>query len=330
MKRVGNLYEAIAEWENLLHAFYLATRGKRLKNQAMQYEKNLYHNLKSLQDSLLFQNVSLGEYRFFTIYDPKERLICAAPFEDRVLHHAIMNVAEPMFEKMQIYDSYACRKNKGTESALIRALHFTKHFGYFLKLDIRKYFDSIPHTKLKQILAKLCKDKALLSLFNRIVDSYSVREGYGLPIGNLTSQYFANMYLAVFDRYVKENLKIKGYIRYMDDMLIFLDSMQKIKDARVHAVNFLSEKLYLTCKEQSLGKTEKGVPFLGFLIKPRGIFLLQKKKKRFKKRFKEYQYKFESGVWTEEEYAMHITSMFAHLKVSRCRAWCNRLIVRYK
>ena len=330
MKRVGNLYEAIAEWENLLHAFYLAARGKRLKSDAVQYEKNLYHNLKFLQTSLFSQNVPLGKYSFFTIYDPKERLICAAPFQDRLLHHAIMNVAEPSFEKMQIYDSYACRKNKGTEAALIRALHFSKQFGYFLKLDIRKYFDSIPHAKVKEILARLFKDKALLNLFDNIVDSYSVREGYGLPIGNLTSQYFANMYLAVFDRYIKETLKIKGYIRYMDDMLIFQNNMQKSKEVRGNAVNFLAEKLHLTCKEQSLGKTEKGVSFLGFLIKPCGIFLLQKKKKRFKRRFKEYQYKFKSGSWTEEEYSQHITSMLAHLKVSRCMAWCNRLILRYK
>ena len=328
MKRSGKLYRRIAEWDNLLCAFYNASRGKRLKPDILLYEKNLYENLKTLQAHLIDKTVSLGNYRFFKIYDPKERLICAAPFTERVVHHAIINIAGPVFERLQIYDSYACRKGKGTNAALVRALHFTKRYRYFLKLDIKKYFDSIPHSKLASLLAGKFKDKALLQLFDQLLASYTVTEGRGLPIGNLTSQYFANFYLGAFDHYAKEMMKVKGYVRYMDDVLLFADTMQEIKDMLHTAKCFLEEELLLTLKEETIGKVESGVPFLGFLLKPKGIYLSQKKKKRLKQRIKQYRYKLESGVWDEAEYALHITPVFAHVAVSRCRKYCNRILCR--
>ena len=328
MKRSGKLYRRIAEWDNLLCAFYNASRGKRLKPDILLYEKNLYENLKTLQAHLIDKTVSLGNYRFFKIYDPKERLICAAPFTERVVHHAIINIAGPVFERLQIYDSYACRKGKGTNAALVRALHFTKRYRYFLKLDMKKYFDSIPHSKLASLLAGKFKDKALLQLFDQLLASYTVTEGRGLPIGNLTSQYFANFYLGAFDHYAKEMMKVKGYVRYMDDVLLFADTMQEIKDMLHTAKCFLEEELLLTLKEETIGKVESGVPFLGFLLKPKGIYLSQKKKKRLKQRIKQYRYKLESGVWDEAEYALHITPVFAHVAVSRCRKYCNRILCR--
>ena len=230
MKRSGKLYRHIAEWDNLLIAFYNAARGKRLKPDVALYEKNLYENLKTLQTHLIEQHVSIGNYRFFKIYDPKERLICAAPFEERVLHHAIINITGLVFERLQIYDSYACRKGKGTNVALLRALYFTKQYPYFLKLDMKKYFDSIPHSKLAVLLAAKFKDKALLNLFDKLLASYCVTEGRGLPIGNLTSQYFANFYLGIFDHYAKEKMQVKGYVRYMDDVLLFADTTQEKKE----------------------------------------------------------------------------------------------------
>ena len=326
MKRSGKLYRQITEWENLLIAFYNAARGKRLKPDVVLYEKNLYENLKTLQTHLINQTVPLGNYRFFKIYDPKERLICAAPFEERVLHHAIINITGPVFERLQIYDSYACRKGKGTNAALLRALYFTKQYPYFLKLDMKKYFDSISHSKLTALLATKFKDKALLNLFDKLLASYCVTEGRGLPIGNLTSQYFANFYLGFFDHYAKEKMQVKGYVRYMDDVLLFADTMQEIKDMLHTAKRFLEEELLLTLKEETIGKTGSGVPFLGFLLKPQGIYLSQKKKKRLKKRIKQYRYKLERGVWNEEDYALHVTPVFAHVAISRCRKFCNRIL----
>ena len=325
MKRSGKLYRQIAEWDNLLIAFYNAARGKRLKPDVALYEKNLYENLKTLQTHLINQTVLLGNYRFFKIYDPKERLICAAPFEERVLHHAIINITGPVFERLQIYDSYACRKGKGTNAALLRALYFTKQYPYFLKLDMKKYFDSIPHNKLAALLAAKFKDKALLNLFDKLLASYCVTEGRGLPIGNLTSQYFANFYLGAFDHYAKEKMQVKGYVRYMDDVLLFSNTMQEIKNILHTAKRFLEEELLLTLKEETIGKSASGVLFLGFL-KPKRIYLLQKKKKRLKNYIKQYRYKHECGAWNEEEYALHITPVLAHVAISRSRKYCNRIL----
>ena len=211
-------------------------------------------------------------------------------------------------------------------AALLRALYFTKQYPYFLKLDMKKYFDSIPHSKLAVLLAAKFKDKALLNLFDKLLASYCVTEGRGLPIGNLTSQYFANFYLGFFDHYAKERMKVKGYVRYMDDVLLFANTMQEIKDMLHTAKHFLEEELLLTLKEETIGKTASGVPFLGFLLKPKGIYLSQKKKKRFKKRIKHYRYQFECGTWSEEEYALHITPVLAHVAIGRCRRYCNRIL----
>ena len=211
-------------------------------------------------------------------------------------------------------------------AALLRALYFTKHYPYFLKLDMKKYFDSISHSKLTALLAAKFKDKALLNLFDRLLASYCVTEGRGLPIGNLTSQYFANFYLGFFDHYAKEKMQVKGYVRYMDDVLLFANTMQEIKDILHTAKRFLEGELLLTLKEETIGKTANGVPFLGFLLKSQGIYLSQKKKKRLKKRIKEYRYKLERGVWNEEDYALHVTPVFAHVAISRCRKYCNRIL----
>ena len=278
MKRKGNLYHNITEWNNLIAAFYNAARGKRLKPDVLLYEKNLYTNLKTLQNNLINQTVLLGNYRFFKIYDPKERIICATPFNERVLHHAIINITESVFEKFQIYDSYACRKNKGTQAALLRTLYFSRRFKYFFKLDMKKYFDSIPHSKLSLLLACKFKDKALLHLFNTLMASYSVTEGRGLPIGNLTRQYFANFYLSFFDRYAKERMMVKGYVRYMDDVLFFADTMQEIKAILHTAKCFLEDELLLTLKEETIGKTASGVPFLFFYSSRKGYTFHKRRK----------------------------------------------------
>ena len=211
-------------------------------------------------------------------------------------------------------------------AALLRALYFTKQYPYFLKLDMKKYFDSVSHSKLTALLATKFKDKALLNLFDKLLASYCVTEGQGLPIGNLTSQYFANFYLGFFDHYAKEKMQVKGYVRYMDDVLLFANTMQEIKDILHTAKRFLEEELLLTLKEETIGKTANGVPFLGFLLKSQGIYLSQKKKKRLKKRIKEYRYKLERGVWNEEDYALHVTPVFAHVAISRCRRYCNRIL----
>lgn len=204
---------------NLELAFYKAQKGKVGRLEVAAYRKNLRPNLRKLQEQILAGEVEIGKYNYFTVYDPKKRQICAAPFAQRVLHHALMNVCHPHFEEKQIADSYASRVGKGTYAALERAKAFNRRYSWFLKLDVRKYFDSLDHSMIRIQLRRLFKDRLLLHIFDQITDSYCVEEGRGVPIGNLTSQYFANHYLSPADHFAKEKLKIKAYARYMDDMV---------------------------------------------------------------------------------------------------------------
>lgn len=221
MKRDGNLMWRIADLNNLYLAFWKAQKGKVRSREVVEFKAMLTENLRELQWELLNECVQIGHYRFFTIYDPKERYICAPPFKERVLQHAVMNVCDENFERYQLSCSYASRKGKGVYAAIEKAQEYQCRFNWYLKMDVRKYFDSIDHRILMNLLARRFKDAMLLRLFSKLIDSYSVTTGKGLPMGNLSSQYFANHYLAVADHYLKEKLKVKAVIRYMDDIVIW-------------------------------------------------------------------------------------------------------------
>ncbi|MFT5260116.1 MAG: RNA-directed DNA polymerase [Gammaproteobacteria bacterium] len=179
MKRAGDLYPAICQPDNLHLAFYKSARGRHSKDEVIKYREHLDHKLSFLHQQLVAERCNLGHYSFFRIRDPKPRHICAAAFPERVLHHAVMNVWEPVFEQYAIFDSYACRKGKGSLAALHRAQGFMCNTGWYLKLDIRRYFDSINHGVMQQLIARRIKDKAVLSLFSQLASqlSYPTRDG---------------------------------------------------------------------------------------------------------------------------------------------------------
>lgn len=204
MKRVGHLMEKVAEPDNLREAYLRATRGKRDRRDVIEFSRGLEGRLQVMRGQLLDETVPLGGYRQFMVHDPKERVITVAPFTQRVLHHAIMGVCEPYFERRLIDHTYACRKGKGRLAALETARRHCRKFPYFLKLDIRKYFDSVGHDCLIGQLHRVFKDAALLRLLEGIVRSFETAPGCGLPIGNLTSQHFANLYLGLLDRLLAE------------------------------------------------------------------------------------------------------------------------------
>ena len=314
MKRTGFLLEQIADSENLRIAFWKASRMKAGKKEVTSFQKNLEKNLTDLREQLLKISIDIGHYHYFTIYDPKERIICAASFPERVLHHAIMNICDPYFEKFQIYDSYATRKNKGTFAAVDRAHNFTKRNELFLKLDIRKYFDSIDHNVLLKLLGKKFKDPKLLEIFEQIINSYSTSQSKGLPIGNLTSQYFANFYLAFLDHFIKEDLQIKHYVRYMDDMILWGNTKIEIKDNLKRIKEYLNNQLALNIKPELLNYTSKGLPFLGYLLYPNGKRLNSRSKKRFIKKVKLYENKLSNEKWSQEEYQRHILPLLDFVK----------------
>ncbi len=319
MKRAGNLIHKIADFENLQLAFYKARKSKEAKQDVIDYRKNLNNNLLLLQKQILTTKVEVGNYYFFTIYDPKRRQICAASFPERVLHHAIMNVCHYVFEQQQIFDSYATRKNKGTYVALHRAECFQKNNKWFLKLDIRKYFDSIDHKILFTMLQRKFKDRNLLQIFKQIIESYQTKKGKGLPIGNLTSQYFANYYLSFADRYIQQELKISSYVRYMDDMVLWNNNKEKLLQTGKKIVKFLSVKLSLKLKTYTLNSNAHGLSFLGYRIFADKIKLNTRSKKRFIRRVKQYEYNLRNNLWTQQEYQKHILPLLAYIRYAETK-----------
>lgn len=329
MKRENNLIENIADPENLRLAFWKAQKAKEGKMEVAEFRKALDINLHSLRNELLSGNIVVGNYHYFTIYDPKERLICAASFSERVLHHAIINICHDNFEKFQISDSYASRLGKGTYAALERAKLFHKKYKWFLKLDVRKYFDSINHYILKQLLEKRFKDNALLNVFYSIIDSYQTKNGKGLPIGNLTSQYFANHYLALADHYIKEKLQVSAYVRYMDDMVIWSNDKNKLLNISNEFQSFIETELSLSLKPFCLNSTDKGLPFLGYFLLPDKIMLNKNSRKRFKTKLIHYSGKLQNDEWSQSEYQAHILPLIAfakHASTFNLRRKYNELI----
>jgi retron-type reverse transcriptase len=275
-------FEALYSRENL--AWHKVSLGKAKTTAVIDFYRDLDANLASIARDLCSGAYQSGPYKQFLIKDPKERIISASSVRDRVVQHALMNCYDPVFEKYQIFDSYACRRNKGTQKAVLRAFHFAKSSPYFLKMDVWRYFDSIDHVVLKGLLHRLIKVPLVERLFNTIIGAGIAREGKGVPIGNLTSQYFANHYLAVFDHYVKERHGVKKYLRYMDDMLLFAEDKQTLKALYAVAESFTRDTLRLTLKAPVIGSSDDGAPFLGFLIKQNGIYLQRKSKQRYRAR----------------------------------------------
>ena len=328
MKRAGNLIHQICHFDNLQLAFYKAKKGKEAKTEVVNYTKNLNHNLKQLQNQIKTGNVNVGNYHFFTIYEPKERKIVASSFAERVLHHAIMNICHPYFEKYLIFDTYATRKNKGTYKALDRAKIFTKKNKWYIQFDIRKYFDSIDHNILLAMLKTMFKDKILLSIFEKITNSYHTEKNKGLPIGNLTSQYFANRYLGGLDHYIKETLGVKNYIRYMDDFVIWHNSKKDIIETGNKIEQFILNHLALTLKYKKLNKTSHGLSFLSYRLFPNKIILTQKAKKRYKTKIKNNNYKLKTAQWSQNEFSIRTRALTAFTQYAYSKTFRNKVLAQ--
>ncbi len=302
MKRLGYLYEQIYTWENLLTAFRDAKRGK-ISADLSAFEYDWECKLLEMQSHLKAQDYRFGAYRHFEIYEPKQRTISCAPFRDRVLHHALCNVIMPILEKSMIVDSYACRRNKGLHKALRRAFWFYQNSLYHYRLDIKKFFYTIDHQTLLTKLNRKFKDRKLLSLMEQLLGTYDSGVQYyypanesdvcdmvrprGLPIGNLTSQLFANFYLNDFDHYVREQLHFPYYIRYMDDVIVFGDSWESLKNAVTQISSGLAEiRLCPNEKKNYIKKNSQGIDFLGFRLHENRIKLRSRNLVRFRRKLK--------------------------------------------
>ncbi len=326
MKRTGCLIDRIADFDNLALAAYKAFRHKRKTTEIINYQNNLYDNLCHLRGRILSGEINFGEYRQFTIFEPKERKICAAPLPERVLHHAIMNICHQYFDNNQIFDSYASRPGKGVHRAVLRVQKFCRGNIYYAKLDFKKYFDSIDHRILKSLLSRIFKDAHLLLILNCIIDSYEV-SGKGIPIGNLTSQYFANYYLSGLDHRMKENIKTRCYVRYMDDVIILGRSKQEIKYYVYEYVNFASETLRLTTKHPIIGRICQGVPFLGFKIFSDKIILGGKAKRSYIKNVNTLTKLYNQCKISEKCYSERLNANLAYISFAESYKFRKNIVV---
>ena len=289
-------YEKIYNFENLYKAHKAARRGKRDQREVIDFELNLGSNLAELSDSLKNKTYEMSDYYSFYVFDPKIRKIHALHYVDRVVQHCICDeVLAPILDKKLIYDNAACRFGKGTHFAIRRVNGFLKaHYnrygpdGYFLKCDIRKFFDNIDHDILKQELTRAFTDKDLLDLLFQIIDSFENVPGKGLPMGNQTSQWFAIYYLNRFDRLIKEKLKIKHYSRYMDDCVLIHPDKDYLKYCLERMKEFLQDELKLEFNEKTqIFPIRNGVDYLGwhFYLTKNGK-VVRKVKRQTKQRYK--------------------------------------------
>jgi RNA-directed DNA polymerase len=282
MKRSPVGLDAVADWHNLAAAFHLAARGKRARPEVQRFAANLEQELATLRREILAGTVALGRGRRFRIHDPKPRLIHAPCFRERVLHHALMAHVGPVLDRALVDATYACRVGKGALAAVQRARHHARRWPWWAKIDIRAYFASIDHRTLKDLLARRFKDPGLLRLMERIIDAGADTPGKGLPIGALTSQQFANFYLAGLDRYLLEHCQVRGYVRYMDDIVWWGDSRAAVRAALAEARAYATEHLALQVKEPTqIGRSTLGLSLCGYRILPGCLRLSRRRKQRY-------------------------------------------------
>ncbi|MBC8371045.1 MAG: RNA-directed DNA polymerase [Planctomycetes bacterium] len=327
MRRAKGLINQIADADNVRAAYIKSCRGRRTKPEVLRYQKSLDSNLLQLQQELAAGEVDWGEYHAFHVNDPKPRTIHASSFKSRVAQHSIMNLCGQSFEDYQIFDSYACRKGKGLDAALARSIKFSRRGDWYLQLDIKKYFNTINHQVLNNLLRRRFKEAKLLDLFATVLDSYHVLSGEGVPIGNLTSQFFANHYLGALDHFVKEHLRAKRYVRYMDDFVIWSSDKQSLLEMHREIVSFLKDELKLTAKPKILNQCSLGMTFLGFRVFPQGARLSRRTRDRFRRKSKKYIEKYNAGHWNEEELARHMQPLTDFVMKGASREYRQRVIV---
>jgi len=290
MKRINNLYEGICSIENLQLADSIARKGKLKQPGVIEYDRNRDENIRQLHQMLKDKTYKTSEYTTFTIFEPKERLIFRLPyFPDRITHHAIMNILEPIFVATFTSDTYSCIKTRGIHAAATAVKQALKNIAetqYCLKLDIKKFYHNIDHEILKQLLRKKFKDSDLLWLLDEIIDSAA-----GLPIGNYLSQYFANFYLTYFDHWLKEEMEVKYYFRYADDLVFLSGNKPYLHQLLSDIRNYLQKKLKLVLKEnyQVFPVSNRGIDFVGYVFFHTHTLLRKSIKKNYARMLARYK-----------------------------------------
>lgn len=346
VKRIGHLWDQLISFGNLLAAAHESARRKRFEPAVAAFHFGLERELWKLHRELTEGTWQPGPYQEFYVYEPKKRMISAAPYRDRVVHHALIRILTPIFEPSFISDSFACRVGKGTHAAVRRAQHYSRQFRYVLKADIRKFFPSMDHQILIDRVSRRIKDPHVLNLVAKLVEHSNPQEAvsanfpgddlltcierrHGIPIGNQTSQFFANVYLDPLDHFVKDRLGIKGYVRYVDDFLVFSNDKRQLHEIRRCIGQFL-EKLRLKLHPQKsvILPVDQGIRFLGYRAFPTHRLLVKDNVRRFRRRVRKMEDAYARGHMTLEEVRQRLMSWSGHAAqadtcVLRCRLFAN-------
>ena len=297
MKRTALTLSDIASYDNLALATWKSARGKRSRPDVVAFVAQLDANLAALSADIRNGAVPYGGYRAFYIQDPKRRLIHAACFEDRVLHHAIMNLAEPVFERALVPSSYACRPGCGVHRAVAQVQRNLQRFPWFAQVDIDGYFPAIDHARLQTLLAQRFKGRDLLELFARIIDSYHASPGRGLPIGSLTSQHCANLYLSGADRFLLSHPRVHAHVRYMDDILWWCAAKDDVRQVLASLREYLERERGLLLKANAqVKRSDHGVGYCGYRIAPGAVRLSARKQRRYQLLRRRLERDWENGV----------------------------------
>lgn len=300
MTEARDLWQELCSYSNIQLAFKRARKHKTLKPYVLEFEADVESNLTLLRTELLFHSYQPKPLETFILRDPKTRKISKSHFRDRVIHHALCNVIEPLFEKTFIYDSYANRIGKGALKALERFEFFARKTShnhskttFVFKADIRHYFETVDHTILLTILKKKIKDQRIIWLIKKILHNYSSKKG--MPLGNLTSQFFANVYLNELDQFIKHQIKAKYYIRYVDDFVIIDRSKERLEEYEKKINHFVQHYLSLDLHpdKSKIILLQRGVEFLGFKIFPHHRLLKKRNQRKCKRKIKDIYSLFE-------------------------------------
>lgn len=302
-----------------MKAYHKARKCKRYRPDVLEFEANREDNLFQAIEVLKDGTYQPGEYRVFKVWEPKERIIMALPFFDRVIQHMIVNFIEPIFEKRFLFHSYACRKEKGVHEAsktLSKWLYELEVVQgkkiYAIKGDIHHYFQSVSHDILKAEIRRYISDKALLKILDRIIDHNGIfPPGVGIPVGNLTSQLFANVYLNKLDQFVKHELKVKYYVRYMDDFIILSEDPAELRRLLAIIEEFLRRELRLELNPKTtILAAKNGINFVGYIHYKDHKKIRKDARRRLTKLLKA----FETGEVELEYFDRSIESRFGHME----------------
>ncbi len=312
----------IANYSNLSEALFLAAAGRRNRRYVQQFLEQAPQRLGDLSDSLFSERWRPSEMTEFVIYDPKRRLIHAPRFPDRIVHHALILQVGEHLDRMQIDDSFACRVGKGPLKAVERAQHFGRRFPWYLKMDVAGYFHSIRHSVLLEFVSRRIADAAVLRLFRRILAGFQATPGTGLPIGALTSQHLANLYLAGFDRWMTGQSACRGYVRYMDDMVVWCQTRSDAKALLLSATELLGDVWQLQLKGQSqINRASAGLPFCGYRIYPGIIRLTRRKKLIYRRICTHWEEQYRLGRVTAAQLQAGMASALAAVQAAESLAW---------